>query len=1058
MIKSAFYKQKKFWLRLTLCIVLIPVLFFTAVVALVHTKQDEIVKELIAKANEDFKGAVQLEGSHVSAFAQFPYISIDLENLEIFEGKELKRKNRLLHLSDVYVGFNVMSLIRGTNQIKSIKLKNGKITLVQHHDGSFNITNALQTTKTTEKVQQDLHLDLKSIRLDHIDITKLNEATNQLVDTYITDAKAAFTTSNKRTSIDLKSRFELSIIHNKDTSFIKRKHFYINTELQLNHLKKKLAILPTEIELENATFGFRGHLDLTKDLNLDLRFKGQKPDFNLFLALAPTELASSLASFKNKGEIFFLARVKGPCLNGKTPAINARFGCKDGYFDNIETSKKLNQIGFKGTFTNGKARDISTMKFTLENFSAKPEAGVFSGKLVVENFASPEIDMRLNSDFDLDYLTKFLNIKELRGLSGRVALTMNFHDIIDFEHPEKTIEKLNESYYSELNIENLKFKSKDFHLPLDGLNMKAKLHGHQAIIEKFNLKVGKSDLALSGKISDLPAIIHHTDQIVETDLNITSKFLDLQELTKTSDEVNGIDEQIENLSLGFKFLSSAKALTESPHLPIGEFFIENLYAKLKHYPHVLHDFQADILIKNRDFRVVDFTGYIDQSDFHFSGQLENYSIWLDDRMSGDTKIEFDLTSKLLQFDNLFTYRGERFVPEDYRHEEVKNLKLHGNSTLHFNHGLKSTHVHLTQLAGSLKMHPLYFEKFSGDLHFENDHLSVRKLKGKLGKSNFEADVDYFFGKGKGKRENSLSLSSSYLDFDELLNFDISSNLKEENVKTDHDAVFSIYDFEFPDLLLKLDIDHLNYHHHILKHFKLDTRLTNKHTMRFNTFSFDAAGGHFDVKGYLTGADKKHIYFKPDIRIRNVDLDKLMVKFDNFGQDYLVSDNLHGIFSGHITGKVHLHADLVPILDDSELSVEMMVLNGRLDNYAPIVALAEYFQDKNVNSVRFDTLSNVFTVKKSNLVIPKMTIHSSLGSMELRGNQRLDQQMSMDYVIGVPWKIIGDVGRQKLFGKGKKGTQNNDSEIQYSNANTKMVYIKITGDIENYKFSLGRKER
>jgi hypothetical protein len=260
-----------------------------------------------------------------------------------------------------------------------------------------------------------------------------------------------------------------------------------------------------------------------------------------------------LASFKNKGEIFFLARVKGPCLNGKTPAINARFGCKDGYFDNIETSKKLNQIGFKGTFTNGKARDISTMKFTLENFSAKPEAGVFSGKLVVENFASPEIDMRLNSDFDLDYLTKFLNIKELRGLSGRVALTMNFHDIIDFEHPEKTIEKLNESYYSELNIENLKFKSKDFHLPLDGLNMKAKLHGHQAIIEKFNLKVGKSDLALSGKISDLPAIIHHTDQIVETDLNITSKFLDLQELTKTSDEVNGIDEQIENLSLGFKF-------------------------------------------------------------------------------------------------------------------------------------------------------------------------------------------------------------------------------------------------------------------------------------------------------------------------------------------------------------------------------------------------------------------------------------------------------------------------------------------------------------------------
>jgi len=1058
MTKSAFYKQKKFWLSLTLTLVLIPTFLFAAVVVFVNAKQDQIVKELIAKANEDFEGTVQIKGSHVSAFAQFPYISIDLESLEIYERKEIKLKSRLLHLGDVYIGFNLISLIKGDNQIKAIKLKNGRISLVQHRDGSYNIANALQTKKSIDNVEQDLNLDLKSIRLDHIDITKLNEATQQLVDAYITDAKAAFSTSNKHTSIDLRSRFEISIIDHQDTSFINRKHFYIDTELDFNQLKNKLRISPTEIELENATFGFKGNIDLAKDVNLDLYFDGQKPDFNLFLALAPSELASTLANFENKGKIFFAARVKGPCLNGKTPAINARFGCKEGYFDNTQTRKKLDKIGFKGSFTNGASRDISTMKFTLENFSAKPEAGIFSGKLVVENFAAPDIDMRLNSDFDLDYLTKFLNIKELKGLSGRVALTMNFHDIIDFEHPEKSIEKLNQSYYSVLNIENLKFRSKAFHLPLDGLSMKAKLQGNQAIIENFKIKVGKSELHMAGKVSDLPAIIHHTDQIVETDLKITSKFLDLQELTKTSDEVLGIDEQIENLSLGLKFMSSAKALTESPHLPIGEFYIQNLYAKLKHYPHTLHDFHADILIKNKDFRVVDFTGFIDQSDFHFSGQLENYSIWLDDRMTGDTKIEFDLTSKLLQFDNLFTYGGERFVPQAYRHEEVKHLKLHGSSTLHFNHGLKSTHVHLTQLAGGLKMHPLNFEQFSGSFHFQDNQLSIEKLKGKLGKSNFEADLEYFLGEGKGKKENALSLSSTRLDFDELMNFDFSSNMNGAAAKTDHDAVFSIYDFDLPDLLVKLDIDQLNYHHHLLKHLKLAAQMSNKHTIRFNTFSFDAAGGHFDVKGYLTGADKKHIYFKPDIRIKNVDLDKFMVKFENFGQDYVVSDNLHGIFSGHITGKVHLHADLVPKLDDSELSIEMLVLNGRLENYAPIVALADYFQDKNVNSVRFDTLSNILSVKKSILNIPNMTINSSLGAIEIRGSQHLDHEMKMDYVIGVPWKIIGEVGKQKLFAKGKKGPQDGADEIQYRQANTKSVYIKIAGDIENYKFSLSKKER
>ena len=108
-------------------------------------------------------------------------------------------------------------------------------------------------------------------------------------------------------------------------------------------------------------------------------------------------------------------------------------------FEDWQLDWLLEKIGFKGSFTNGSKRDLSTMRFELENFSAKPEAGTFKGKLSVENFDSPDIDMNLVSDFDLDFLSKFLNTKELKGLSGRVILTMNFHDIIDLNNPEKSI-------------------------------------------------------------------------------------------------------------------------------------------------------------------------------------------------------------------------------------------------------------------------------------------------------------------------------------------------------------------------------------------------------------------------------------------------------------------------------------------------------------------------------------------------------------------------------------------------------------------------------------------
>lgn len=228
-------------------------------------------------------------------------------------------------------------------------------------------------------------------------------------------------------------------------------------------------------------------------------------------------------------------------------------------------------------------------------------------------------------------------------------------------------------------------------------------------------------------------------------------------------------------------------------------------------------------------------------------------------------------------------------------------------------------------------------------------------------------------------------------------------------------------------------------------------------VHLSKLAFDAAGGHFDIKGYLSGKDKKHIYLKPDIRIKNVDLDKFMVKFDNFGQDHLVSENLHGKFTGHITGKIHLHADLVPKLDDSELKIEMSVLNGKLENYAPLQALSEYFQDKNVNKILFDTLKNTLTLKNSVLKIPGMTINSSLGFMEIQGEQRIDGKMNMDYLIGVPWKMITSVGSQKLFRRKEKDKESDD-EIQYRQSNSRFVYIRMTGDLDNYKIGLAKKPK
>jgi hypothetical protein len=506
-----------------------------------------------------------------------------------------------------------------------------------------------------------------------------------------------------------------------------------------------------------------------------------------------------------------------------------------------------------------------------------------------------------------------------------------------------------------------------------------------------------------------------------------------------------------------QFTSSAKKILESKNLPEGEFFVKNFFAKLKHYPHVFHDFHADVVVTEKDFNVIDFRGYLDQSDFHFNGFLRNYDLWLANEKNGETYVEFDIDSKKIKLDNLFAYGGENYVPEDYRHEEIDHLKFHGKTHLHFNHGVFTyADFELTNFSGKMKIHPLKFENFSTKIRLEPNSIDVQDFTGKMGHSDFNVDLHYNFHNGKHLKKNRFSIVSQFLDVDELSNYNPppTDSLTQA---VDHDAAFSLYDLPFSDMDFSFQVSALNYHAHTLENFNAKFHTSKDHMVHIDQLDFVTAEGEMKMKGYLSGKDKKHIYFSPNITANHVDIDKLMLKFDNFGQDHLVSENIHGYFNGTITGKIHLHADLVPKIDDSKIVINMTVTEGSIEKFAPLSALETYFEDKNVSKIRFDTLQNEITFDRGTIIIPKMTINSTLGFLEISGTQIMNERLDMDYEIGVPWKMIKNVAANKLFRRKKKDEEAED-EIQYKKENSKFVYVTVKGGIEDFKVNVGKKKR
>ena len=260
---------------------------------------------------------------------------------------------------------------------------------------------------------------------------------------------------------------------------------------------------------------------------------------------------------------------------------------------------------------------------------------------------------------------------------------------------------------------------------------------------------------------------------------------------------------------------------------------------------------------------------------------------------------------------------------------------------------------------------------------------------------------------------------------------------------------------FPNLKIDVAIKDLNYHRYKIKNFEGTLRIKPNHYIYVDTLSLDAAGGNIRMSGYFNGSNPKLIYFSPKMKLTTVNLDELLLKFENFGQDYLVSENLHGSLSGDIWGKIHLHKDMVPIIDDSEIHLDFNVLSGKLENFGPMEYLADYFADKNVAKVLFDTLQNHIDIKDGVLNIPKMRINTSLGFVEMSGIQNSDY--TYEYYLKVPWKMVTKAGASKLFGKknGEAINPEEEDQIVYAQEGKKVRYvnIQIIGDLEDYQIKL-----
>jgi len=1079
-------KARKRLFRLIGLPILILLILIGIAITLLFTQQNRLVHLAVKDLNEKLPGRLQIEGSEISVFQHFPYISIGLQNVKFFPNKSDTAK-AIYEAERLYVGFSLPDILRQKYHVKVISLKNGHLDLIEEPDGQLNIVEAAKMTPDSSAAApntkpSNLDLDINKIVLKNLDISYLDPKEGQHLFTHIDRIQSSFTDNDQVMDGTLNGSILLDLTRRGDTTLLRHKH--VSTDIKFSYAKasKLLSLSEVRLQLEKALFNLSGSVDLMHDNSVDLHFAGDRPDFGQLFSFAPEKVAEELKHFRYDGVLDFKGTIKGPIKKGIQPRIDLRFACSNAWLHNTKANRKLDSLAFSGYYTNGDSMSLKTSLLRINDIYARPGEGRFKANFSMRDFTDPKILMQVNSDLELGFFGAFLGIRDLERITGRITLKMNFNELVDLSQPQKELSELTEGIQSELTVRDLTFRIPDYPYTVDHLNLHANMKGGFVKLDSLVCTIGHSDFRLDGSLEDLPALFHNQQKPVTLNFNAHSRLAVLHELL-AKDSAERIDkEEIRDFNLGLSLQTSVSELRHPQPLPKGQLKIHDLFASFKKYPHDFHDFGGDLTINDTALLLRNLVGQIDSSDIHFSGKVINYALWFEKVKRGKTTIGFDLKSHELAIADVVGPKGQKYLPKDIYNEVGLNIWLRSKTELRYDSVFQFANIRIANISAAFQQHPYRLDSISGNIKFGTDNfLKIDTLKGRIGNSDFNLSMRLYTGRDtvRRKKENYLKFASQLFDADQLSGYVASVEQEEQSLAaldtppaqpdsmrviltanpSAHAQAFNIFQIPFIDFNAAIRIDHLRYHKLGIRNFATTARMTANQQLFLDTLSMNIAGGTVDASGQFDGSNPKKILLHSKINAEDVNIEKLLLKLDYFGQDYVINKNLVGSLSGQIETNMQVHPDLTPLMENTEARIDLEILNGALINFAPMKAMSSYFKDKNLNMVRFDTLRNSLTFKNGILYIPDMNINSSLGYMEIAGQQSMDTHM--EYYLRIPLKMVTQVGFHMLFGKKKEEVDPDQVDaIEYRDKEKKIRFmnLKITGTPDDYKVALGKAKK
>lgn len=540
---------------------------------LLKDKAKDIALESI---NGMLNAEVYLDDVSISFFKNFPNASVTAEKFGII-GKDNFSGDTLADVGEFTVVVNLSSLLSDSYQINKVQIKDAYLNAVVDTLGRANWD--IMVSDSTEAAAEDTSASAVKLALEKISVENLNVKYN--------DMPSRMVAALEKVDLNMKGDLDLSLttlanideltvkagkIGYADSSKLAANVENFNIEMSgklsdaVSKIKSELGIekvsvrqsgipylseanvkadINVEADLDNNkyTFGqnnislneisasFDGFVQLIDTvIDMDIKLATPNIEFKHILSLIPAIYAKDFESIQTSGKVNLAAEAKGKMYGDILPAFDVNLGISDAMFKYPDLPSALKDINVAINAKNdGGTADNITVDINKLGFNLAGNPFNITAKLK-RLISDPDFAFSAKGLIDFQKISEVVHIDDAK-LQGKLSADLDAAGLMSYVEKEQ-FDKFKVDGSLGLSDFVLTMKDLEYNVEIGKANLDFTT---QNVGLDANLKLGKSDLAVTGKLTHFLQYVLRNEEI-QGELAVNSSYMNVNELMGAPEE------------------------------------------------------------------------------------------------------------------------------------------------------------------------------------------------------------------------------------------------------------------------------------------------------------------------------------------------------------------------------------------------------------------------------------------------------------------------------------------------------------------------------------------